>query len=696
MIRDLIDLANGTDEDAALIFLDQEKAFDRVNHDFLYKVMKCFGFGEYFTSWIKLLYSNASTRVSINGFLTDKIPLNSGVRQGCPLSALLYVLVIETLALQLRTNQNIVGFTIENEKLISSHYSDDAVIKITQNRCFKEVYKDLQLYEEGSGAKINYGKTKGLWLGKWKNRTDDPFQELYTDHNHKITWTSGNVRHLGIYVGNENPALQTFHELVPKIKKRLNFWKPLKLPILAKARVIEIFHASKLWFAASFYPIPTHLESELNKAFMDYIIFPKHKIEVSRMEMEKLRLDGGIKLINIKLKSETPKVQWLTKLITDKELKQHLHIFNSLIGTQKGGLRGQDIIFTEHSYVTRHLVTDNSFYFEAFYGITKLDTAKYYDNLNDEHLFFNPIFTTPTDEDMHETTLKPFYGNKALQSIKTYGDLLRTTNNPRVDAILARKKDSIEYIRESVSDSQIRAPDYTVENMKDIAHKFIYGALILQKSMDHEYQAKWDEEEDSLMMNMWPQIWENIHNQFYTEEVKSTVWEQLHLNFYTTYNYNKWHNSLTPCPLCGKIPDTVYHVIIYCNFTNALWKRLESTLKRIYPKNIIAFEKAFGLQPDTKKEKPRTILRNWITFTLRHHIMKEERKAYYQENYKNRDITHFMKNFEYILQQEMKIKYQQFKSRGLSTKFERIALVGNVLGEIKDDEFLWSGLGLTG
>ena len=89
-------------------------------------------------------------------FLTDKIPLNSGVRQGCPLSALLYVLVIETLALQLRTNHNIVGFTIENDKLISTHYSDDAVIKITQDRCFKEVYKDLQLYEKGSGAKINH------------------------------------------------------------------------------------------------------------------------------------------------------------------------------------------------------------------------------------------------------------------------------------------------------------------------------------------------------------------------------------------------------------------------------------------------------------------------------------------------------------------------------------------------------------
>merc|ERR1712121_8895 len=99
------------------------------------------------------------TVININGFLTSKILLKSGVRQGCPLSPLLYVLVIEILALQLRANPNIVGFTIQGEKIISSHYADDAVIKITQNRCFKEVYKELKEYENATGAKINFEKS---------------------------------------------------------------------------------------------------------------------------------------------------------------------------------------------------------------------------------------------------------------------------------------------------------------------------------------------------------------------------------------------------------------------------------------------------------------------------------------------------------------------------------------------------------
>ena len=61
---------------------------------------------------------------------------------------------------------------IQGHRIISSHYADDAVIEIKQNKCFKEVYKDLKDYEKATGAKINYDKTVGLWVGKWKNRAD--------------------------------------------------------------------------------------------------------------------------------------------------------------------------------------------------------------------------------------------------------------------------------------------------------------------------------------------------------------------------------------------------------------------------------------------------------------------------------------------------------------------------------------------
>ena len=590
LVRDIIDYANNNDEGAALLFLDQEKAFDRVSHTVLFDALRAYGFGDYFIHWIQLLYSNAYTKININGFLTEEIQLKCGVRQGCPLSPLLYVMIIELLALQLRANPNVVGFTIQGEKIISTHYADDAVIKITQNRCFKEVYKDIRDYERATGAKVNYDKTVGLWVGQWKNRSDDPFSEADAEETSKIKWTNKNVKFVGVYVGNDQPAIQTFNEILPKMKKRLHFWKPLQLPLLAKARVIEIFHASKLFYASNFYPIPPDIEKEVTHAFLDYITFPKKgKIpQVSRKEMEKPRLEGGLKLINIAIKSQTPKVHWLIRILTDDSLRAQLHLFNSLIGVQSGNLTGQDIVFAENSYIKKRLKTENTFYKEALDGITKLIKGKHYSDIQDENIFFNPIFTTNVDNEVHEATIKPFQGNRILAEIKTYGQLLAAENSlpcPKLRAAVQRKIQTIDNIKDSEDQNVI----YTLKGRKKytfaptykmVTQHIIYSELIQYQSTEHKYQTKWIDVNEGRLSGLidWDKVWESVNNHFHTEKVKSTIWEQIHLNFYTTYSYNKWHNTLHPCPLCNKIPDDIFHIILDCRFTKILWRRIEKVL----------------------------------------------------------------------------------------------------------------------
>ena len=691
LVRDIIDMANQSNEGAALLFLDQEKAFDRVNHTFLRKVLRGFGFGNAFIDWIGILYSNAATRIDVNGFFTDRISLRSGVRQGCPLSPLLYVLIIEILALQLRANPNIVGFLVEGEKIVSSHYADDTVIKITQNRCFKEVYKELIDYEKASGARINYDKSKGLWLGKWRHRTDDPFDGLYTNPTKRIRWTSGNVKYLGIYVGNENPGLQTFSEIIPKMIKKLNFWKPLSLPVLAKARVIEIYIASKLWYAANFYPIPPDMVKDIDIAFLGYIKFPRAQHNVSRVEMEKLREKGGIKLINTQLKSETPKAHWLIRLITDDNLFLHRSVFNSLVGTQKGNLTGTDLIFADGAYVRAHVVLPSSFYKEALEAISKLDLWKHYPDLDQEHLFFNKIFLCAGHDEIHESLLKPFHGNQVLTSIHTYGDLQaaeRAPLAPKLLAVIKRKKESITYIRDSTDDNLIKihfdGKDY---EFISVTQKLIYSELIYLQSRDHFSETKWCLERFHSWFPAWDKVWESVHNQFFTEEVKSTVWDQIHLNFYTTYSYNKWHNELHPCPLCRKIPDDIFHIILDCKFVKVMWKRIERTIMKILPVPPTDIEMAFGVQPRSKEDRYATILRNWITFSMRHLVMLEERKAYYRNGTSPQAVPRFFARFNRHAREELALKKLQFDHRRLPTQFEKIVTSGGVVAQKVENQF---------
>ncbi len=513
LLRDLIDLVDKEDTEGAFIFLDQEKAFDRVDHDLLFKAMDAFGFGEGFIKWVKLFYTDASTKVKINGFLTDNIPLRRGVRQGCPLSALLYVLVIELLALLLRNNPNIVGFQIGGEKIISLHYADDAIISIKQNQCFKEVIKDLETYQEASGAKINLGKTKGLWLGKWKSRVDTPLN---------IRWTNKNVFNLGIYFGNSEPAKQTFEEIIPNIKRSLNYWKQFKLSTLAKARVIEIFHASKLWFAASFYNIPMNVKKELQDSFFEYINFPHSSATVSQAEMKKLRLHGGAKLIDIETKTDTYKVKWLMELVTDDNLHFHKNLIASLIGKQKGGLFGTEIFFTTNHYAKNILKTDAKYYKSAIEAITRLNPRNKIVDINAEKVFYNPTFRSALE--------KPLTINKTCEKSQayTYGDILsehqkqqRGEPHKKYVAFIYGKimfKDVEDRDEYQIFDSTSK--EYVTFLVA--SHKFVYERLITLKYKDHPHTEKWATRFQDQVIN-WPKVWEAVNNPISLEGTKTVV-----------------------------------------------------------------------------------------------------------------------------------------------------------------------------
>ena len=93
LLRDTIDYTRLKHLPAAVIGLDQEKAFVRVNHSFLQRVLAKFNFGPDFCRWLRVIYTDISSLVINNGWLSSPFSLQRGVRQGCPLSPLLYCLV---------------------------------------------------------------------------------------------------------------------------------------------------------------------------------------------------------------------------------------------------------------------------------------------------------------------------------------------------------------------------------------------------------------------------------------------------------------------------------------------------------------------------------------------------------------------------------------------------------------------------
>ena len=105
-VNSLFTYIKAKDIPAIFLNIDQEKAFDRVSHDYLLKVMQSFGFGPNFLRWIKILYTNLKSRIIVNGYFTNIIEINRSVRQGCPIAPLLYICVIENASCEYKKQQH--------------------------------------------------------------------------------------------------------------------------------------------------------------------------------------------------------------------------------------------------------------------------------------------------------------------------------------------------------------------------------------------------------------------------------------------------------------------------------------------------------------------------------------------------------------------------------------------------------------
>lgn len=101
---------NGPDQTPRVILsMDAEKAFDRVNWAFMTGVLREVGLGEQMMGWVLALYSDPRARVKVNGRLSDYFSICNGTRQGCPLSQLLFAMVLEPFICLVSKNMKIIG-----------------------------------------------------------------------------------------------------------------------------------------------------------------------------------------------------------------------------------------------------------------------------------------------------------------------------------------------------------------------------------------------------------------------------------------------------------------------------------------------------------------------------------------------------------------------------------------------------------
>lgn len=246
LLRNILDYIEQKDSSGIYLCIDNEKAFDRVSHKHLFRLLKAFNFGPNLTKWIQLLYFEARGSVIVC-FISEPFSLSRGVHQGRALSPLLYVLSLEPLLNKIRADPKIEGIKVPGSKIEVkiSAFADDITCALSSRLSVAHVLNVCKLFEAASGSKLNLLKTNGLWLGRWADCPDKPYG---------IYWTSDPMRIVGIRFASRSPKLLydvNWGSLYDKVVSTFNLWKGRHLSFKGGLSLINIIGLSKLWYVGS-------------------------------------------------------------------------------------------------------------------------------------------------------------------------------------------------------------------------------------------------------------------------------------------------------------------------------------------------------------------------------------------------------------------------------------------------------------
>ena len=306
LIQDLMFYTKMLDKPGVAIFLDFRKAFDTIEWNYINAALKFFNFGPDLLNWFTVLYNQVSSCVLNNGHASEFFLLQRGVRQGCPLSGLLFVIGIELFARALKNDHTIKGIEVEQKEIKVTQYADDTTVFVRDRESVTQLLKLLEEFKVNCGLEINTTKTEALWLGSWRNNKETPYN---------FKWPREPVHALGVHFSYDEQQANklNFEEKARNLETILNAWRRRNLTLIGRIKIVKTLGVAKLIYGTSVLSIPEHFAERVNKLIFNFIWEGKTaKIKKRTIIAEKNY--GGLKMLDFEIMEKALKIAWIKRI----------------------------------------------------------------------------------------------------------------------------------------------------------------------------------------------------------------------------------------------------------------------------------------------------------------------------------------------------------------------------------------------
>ena len=381
LMRDVIDYCQARRVKGFILSVDQEKAFDKVDRDFLYAVLHRMGFGPNFIRAIRTIYTENFAHVLVNGFMSESFPVERSAKQGCSVSSNLYAIYIEPLALAIQSDKQLVPLPLPGPPVVIMQIADDMEIFLSERASVRRLYELFREFKMATGSTVNEEKTEGLLLG-------NPSPSLMTSLDpFRILWkNSDGMKVLGILFFTDFTETQrrNWIRLKEEMQEYLSNSRSRLLSLKGRVLVLNTVVLARIWYMAT---VITPLKEEKNA--MIRLIFDflwqiglqenRCKDPIKRNMVYQPRDKGGLNLKNMDLQIKALQLKFTRDIVDPDCTHPWVHLARFWIGFRLAPLH-PDWTFLRNNNTPHLNITANvpsSFYKDLLRDVRGLDLTDF-------------------------------------------------------------------------------------------------------------------------------------------------------------------------------------------------------------------------------------------------------------------------------------------------------------------------------